>query len=468
MAVENELSGALKKPFEMTFEEFAAAVRPSGAVNRFPPIGAGFDVFSYTVYMNGPLASALPVHSREHTFKDVTLHALTEKLKLSPESARDNLKVAELVALRSSWMSAVLESSVLQPSSERIVDDYTLLTNGMTHPWITGELQKQRALSSKLQPMLARAAANIGNALKDVVPYETSVGMVVAQDLDFTVQQTTDGEVVTHENRRLNTLPVVGSKVMVSYYRGSGQVVNSLENVKISPPFIDANSSDLAVRLEDGEGVAQVILFNSISGFEKFVKAHALSPDLVRQAMDVREAMPKVAEPVPSRELVASPYLDKKSGCLAIGYKEHGVEYSALFSSAGEMASLAKNFDLGPNAIAKARALEASSRGKSSVSEVADRDDWKERSSDTDLRADLVAMGHADIQQRVNGSSYVGKVVAERPLHVAQHIGRGTVVIHDLRTLDKVPAVGDTLTVKYENGRGRVTDMAKADKDMGR
>ena len=37
----------VKKPAEMSFAEFADAMKPTGAVNRFPAIGAGNDVYSY-------------------------------------------------------------------------------------------------------------------------------------------------------------------------------------------------------------------------------------------------------------------------------------------------------------------------------------------------------------------------------------------------------------------------------------
>lgn len=79
---------------------------PSDAVNRFPSIGSGADMLSYTVYMNGAAGRNLPEHLQQHDFKDVTLAALSEKLGLDPKSHRDNLKVAEVVSIRSSYMSA--------------------------------------------------------------------------------------------------------------------------------------------------------------------------------------------------------------------------------------------------------------------------------------------------------------------------------------------------------------------------
>lgn len=459
MATDN----VLNKPSEMSFAEFAEAMKPSGAVNRFPAIGAGDDVYSYSVYMNGPMTAALPEHSLEHTFKDVMLHALTEKLQLNPASARDNLKVAEVVAVRSAWMSAVLERSSETALSAQVVNDYELLTKGLTHPWIADELSKQRALLSKLQPALVRAGIP-----KDVIPKETSIGKVVAQDLNFTFQKTNDGEVVTHENRRLNAMPALGSEVMVSYYRGTGQVVNSLETLKVSPPFIDPVSEDLAIMFDDGKGLEQVLLFNSMASFGKFVKAHGMDTKLVQQAMDAREASPKVVSPLPKRDLVTQPYVDAESGCIAVDYKENGIVYSALFRSATEMASLANEFDLGAKAVALGQLLESGVHGKLPESEIVNRARIKGESSELDLRMDLKQMGHQDVSYSADGASYVGKVVAQSALHVAQHIGRGAVVIHDLRTLDKAAGVGDLLTVKFDKDRGQVTDMVKAEKDLGR
>lgn len=450
------------KPYEMSFAEFATAVKPSGAVNRFPSIGAGMDVFSYSVYMNGPLLTELPAHVQEHQFKDVMVHALTEKLQLNPASFRDNLKVAEIVATRSAWMSAVLERPLGQSSSlsDQIMEDYALLTNGMTHPWIKEELKKQQLLGSKLQPALDCAGVALGSVVPDRAPNEVSVGKVVAQSVDFTVQQTNEGEVVTHENRRLNALPIVGTEVMVSYYRGSGQVVDSLENVKVSAPFIDSESGDLAVMLEDGKGNEQVVLFNSVAGFDKFIKAHGMDSGLVRQAMDLREASPKVVAPPPIRQLVSGVYVETESKCLAIDYQENGAVYSALFGSMQQMETLAKEFGLGAKEIAEGKALEG---GREEISE------WNEKYSELELRADLAKNGFHDIQEStVNGMSYIGKIVAESACHVAQDVGRRVVVIHDMRALDKVAVVGDSLTVKYENDRGRVTNMVREGDGLAR
>lgn len=447
-----------KKPHEMTFVEFAEAVRPSGAVNRFPKIGPGADVYSYSVYMNGPLVSMLPADAREHLFKDVSVHALTEKLGLSWLNPRDNMRVAELAATRHSWMAAVLEASLTREElAPEVSEDYTQLTNGMTHPWISSELKTQMELSKHLKPALA--LAGIG---RDVIPQETSVGRVVAQDPHFTMQTNGDGEIVTHENRRLKDLPAVGDDVAVTYYRGNGQVFNVHEKVKVSAPFVDPQTKDLAVMLETDGAAPSVVLFNSVGGYAKFVHAHGLKESLIETAMDARQASPKLVTPIPPRELITPPYLDKKSGCLAFDYREHGSTYTALFGSAMAMSTRARDFGLSARAIATAQTLEAQQQraGQAGLNVEA---------SETRLRADLKAKGIENfVDTGISGRQYVGRIIAVSPLHVAQDTGRGVVAIHDVRTLDKAPALNDRLTVKFEGGRGQVTDMVKDGKDLGR
>jgi len=450
-----------RSPSEMSFVDFAESMQPSGAVNRFPVIGAGPDVFSYSVYMNGPSASGIPAHFQEQTFKDVMLHALTEKLQLNSASARDNLKVAEMVALRGAWMSSVLESSTEHPLSAEAIKDYELLSEGLTHPWIVEQLDAQRALMSKLQPALLQT-----NIQHDIVPKETSVGKVVGQDQDFTFQKTTDGEVVTHENRRLDDLPAVGTEVSVSYYRGHGQVVNSLENLKVSPPFLDPLSNDFAVMLEDGKGLEQVVLFNSLAGFEKFVKLHGMDRDMVRQAMDLREASPKELPKPPQRQVVKEPYVDAVSGCLAVDYKENAVVYSALFRDAKELSQLASEFGLGREAVQLGASFEDARMSNTPTPDV---DHRKTKESEDVLLDRLKSKGYETFKPSgVEGQVYMGKVVDSSRFHVAQDVGRRVIVVHDVRALDKLVAKDDSMSVKFVNGRGHVNEMVKSSRDLGR
>ena len=478
-----------KKPSQMTFTEFAESMRPRGAINRFPGVGAAADVLTYSVYMNGPMAQTLPRHAQEHTFKDVTLQALTEKLKLNPLSARDNLKVAELVSLRSAWMSSVLETTLTRgENAARILEDFAALSGGMNHPWIRQQVDTQRELSAKLGPTLARAGVD-----KDIVPKEVSVGEVVAQNSDFTLQRTQDGEVVTHENRRLQAIPAVGEAVMVSYYRGSGQVVDSLDKVKFSDPFVDRDSEDLAVRVTSEKGeTPQLVLFNSVQSFDQFVKAHGLDERLVQRAFEARAARPKSEYTAPPREPLGPPYIDDKSGCLALDYVEENVTYTTLFESAQAMADRAAQFGLGAKFVGEGFRLEETMLEMSrmahekhaplvesameGVAIAESTDHWvqidserDEKDSEIDIRAQLSVLGFAFPQKPEGERQYMGPIVAASPLHVAQDVGRRQIVIHDVRNLDKVPAVGDRLNIRAKDGKGVVTDMVKAqDKDLGR
>jgi len=456
----------MNNPAEMSFAQFAEAVKPSGAVNRFPLIGAGRDVFSYSVYMNGPLAAKLPYTSREHEFKDVMVHALVEKLGLDPLSPRDNLKVAEIVAMRSAWMSAVLESSVERSGAlpEPISKDYDDLSDGLTHPWIIEQIENQKALSKRLQPALDSASRTVGRVVRDVPPKEISTGVVVAQNDAFTVQSTDNGEVVTHENRRLEKLPSVGQAATVTYYRGSGQVVSSLENMKVSTPYLEPERGNLAVLVEDGKGVAQVVIFNSITGFDKFIKAHGITNDYVLKAMDLRASFPEPLPPPRDRELVrtgfSAVFVDERSGCLAVNYKEGGVPFTALFRSADEMANLAADFSLDVRDLDDARDLEVESPMPDHVAVA---------NSQSALYKKIDELGYDTIRPSgIDGHQYIGKVVAVSALHVAQDVGRRAISIHRLYALDNVPEIGDSLTVKYENGRAQVSDMVRATKDLGR
>jgi len=55
----------------------------------------------------------------------------------------------------------------------------------------------------------------------------------------------------------------------------------------------------------------------------------------------------------------------------------------------------------------------------------------------------------------------VGPVVARTDFHLVQSVGRDAVIVHDLAKLDKVPAVGKSVAIQYENGRGVVAEKER-------
>lgn len=459
----------MKKPHEMTFSEFAETVRPSGAVNRMPQLGTGQDVLTYSVYMNGPVADELSVDAQEHHYRDVMLHALTEKLGLNPDAFRDNLKVAELVATRSAWMTAVLDASVQRSPagaayrlSQEVVHDYEMITEGLSHPWIQQQIRAQQSLSQNLRPALQAAEVVVGGSVVERVPDEITTGTIVSQNLDFTVQAIGDGEVVAHENRRLAAVPAVGQNVTVTYYRGNGQVFENSQDLQVSAPFIDQKSGDLAVHLLDRENnVQQVVLFNGVASLAKFVEEQGLDPKLVEQGIEVRTANPKTiaTPPKPERTPASEMYIDDKSGCLAFDYLEGGGQHTVLFGSVQALEQYAHEFKIDAKRIEQARTLEAAQNvgrgdpiGEWSLSEA-------KQAANRDY--EMVSIANKD------KGRYMGPVVMETQYHVVQDVGRQAVVIHDKRNLDKVPAVGHRLAVNYEQGRGEVQDRG-ASKGHGR
>lgn len=85
------------------------------------------------------------------------------------------------------------------------------------------------------------------------------------------------------------------------------------------------------------------------------------------------------------------------------------------------------------------------------------------------VRAAAEAGGYKVVEESgAHDRQYIGPIVAKSTLHVAQHIGRRQVVIHDIRSLDREPATGDSLEVKFKDGRGTVVGLDKASKDLGR
>lgn len=65
------------------------------------------------------------------------------------------------------------------------------------------------------------------------------------------------------------------------------------------------------------------------------------------------------------------------------------------------------------------------------------------------------------LQSPADGRRTVGPVVARTDFHVVQHIGRDSVVVHDLAKLDRAPAVGRDVAIEYAAGRGAVVDRAQ-------
>lgn len=443
----------------MSFAEFAKNIKATCAANKFPSMGlGGEDVYSYSVYLNGPLADRLPEAVKVQHVKDIWLTAKTAEAGLNPELFRDNARVLELVAEREAYMAAILEINK-DPDislSEQTSEDYRMLTSKkLVHPFLIQQIEEQKLISKGLKPAIEAASAITGKEVIDRAPREISKGVVVYQSTEFTFQELKGtGEIAVHENRRLDAIPANGTDVTISYYRGQGQVFTNHELV--SAPYIDPKTQDLAVSISDAAGrPTKVVLFNSISSYAKFVGEHDLDDKLIEAAMDLHQQRKKketLVEPV-VRGPVSEVYVDKTSGCLAVDYSENNMAYSAIFGNADGIAKQAKEFGLNADHVAKAKSLEV--KYVVVTPEVID-------ASIVQLVGQLKQTGISNMADPArDGQTLCGKVVAESTLHIAQETGRGTVQVFDKRNLDKLPNVGDTFTVKMAGEQGKVSSLVR-------
>jgi uncharacterized protein (DUF305 family) len=93
----------------------------------------------------------------------------------------------------------------------------------------------------------------------------------------------------------------------------------------------------------------------------------------------------------------------------------------------------------------------------------------EEQSADG-LSLELEVLGYVGQHEQSGATDreYIGPIVAKSELHVAQDLGRGQIIAHDVRRLDCVPSVGGTYSVRFSGGAGRVSSLAKAGAEVGR
>lgn len=431
---------------EMSFAQFAESIRPSGGMNRWPQVGTSHDVVTYSVSMNGDMAGKLGDSARDHEFRDVAIHALTEKLGLDPHSFRDNVKVAELLALRHAYLATVLDASIMNVLTPAVTAEYELVTQGFSHPFVAQEIQSQREFGSLLKPVLDDAVKALGTPVVEKSAAGVSRGAIVSQNAGFTVQSLGDGEIVVHENRRLESQPAVGQNVTVAYYRGRGQVIENMSELTIGEAYVEPKSGDLAVNLTTPNGeVSHVVMFNSMAMVAEFAAEHALDREFVGRAMEAREATPKNAAARPHRVALGDPYLDLETGSLAVDYSENSLRFTAVFSSAEEMEKHRTTLNLSPAALSIAKTIDTQTREQS------------EANVNRSLQSALALAAQSEVKTvDVSSGRYSGVIVAQTAVHVVQDRGRNEVSIHDKRLLDKVPMVGEQLTIAYKGGRADV------------
>ena len=67
----------------------------------------------------------------------------------------------------------------------------------------------------------------------------------------------------------------------------------------------------------------------------------------------------------------------------------------------------------------------------------------------------------ANIQIPAANGASLGEVIGRTDFHLVQSNGRGSVTIHELAKLDRVPALGKTVLIEYSAGRGLVGERGR-------
>lgn len=445
--------------YDLSFPAFAEAIRPSGGMNRWPQLGEAKEVVSYTVSMNGDSAGDLPESARDHEYRDVAIHALTEKLGLDPRSFGNNVKVAEMLALRHAYLSTILEASIPNTIRPEVHEEYNRVSDGFTHPWLQEQIRSQHEHEKMLKPAFEDASKVIGAVNAERAAAGVVHGAIVSKNENFTIQSLGNGVVVAHENRRLEHVPEVGEEVTVAYYRGRGQVIANMNTLRIGEPYVDVATSDLAVNLLDAGGnVKHVVMFNSMAMLNEFSHEHELGRGFVLAAMDARDAVPKQARPQAIREPMGDPYLDPLTHALAVDYAENSMRFTAVFAGASELEKSPLSAQLSQLAMEKAHAIEAQVRTQGDAHVMRSLAAAKDQ-----------AAGMSVSEASPQSGYYVGKAVADTGVHIVQDRGRNEAIVHDKRLLDKVPTLGETFAVEYKSGRGVVLiRQTSKDRNLGR
>lgn len=292
--------------------------------------------------------------------------------------------------------------------SEDVTHDYELLTHGLTHPLLLEQVAMQRAVSQQVEPAIQIAANNVKNSLTERAPDVVNKGQVVSQTSEYTVQlvDAAKNVVVAHDNKKLGGIPPLGADVVISYYRGQGQVFPNSKELNFSGPFVEPKSGSLAMLVSNKENThEQVVLFNNPMEFENFVGAQGLSYGLVKEAVELKVAAQS-----------------KSISNVTQGSRNPNV----VERLSAEVLNAGKKFGIQMDSVKVSQLLEGG------------------RTPD----------GH-----------YIGKVVGidERLGLVYQSLGQGKGTVHRLDTLSKPPVIGEVAEITVKNGRGVV-----ADKSVGR
>lgn len=462
MAGEKSPDVAQVKFHELGFQEFVELARPSASVNRLVGFN-GADTLIYEVFMNGAIGKALGADLERQQFQGAMLHKIVEEVGLDPLSFRDATKVAELVALRHAWQTAiglgvnvakVVSGEEVEPAAI-VKTDWPSVAN-FSHPFIKSVLKDHRALVAQLRPVLRTASMVLGSPVKEIAAQAVNTGTIVAQNGAHTIMDTGGGVVVAHNNKQLDTLPRVGDAVVIAYYRGQGQVFGNKE-VAISAPYLHKTHEDLAIDITDQDsGQKRVFLFNGISSFAHFAAAHKLDRGVVESAIDLLAEKSAQMKARAHREAILPVGIDAATGAISLAYRERGVIYTALFPSEEQLRERAADFDLSSDAPELRLPSNLLPLDRSGPQAMAAALEVSEKNVRTALATDGRSYSEVLSPNVENGGPFSGPIIAMSDFHVAQDVGKGRAMIHSKFDLDRIPDSGHRMSVKYEHGRGRV------------
>jgi hypothetical protein len=155
-----------KKPYEMTFVEFAEAILPSWGTSLGSSTlssdnpewltsvwnSADKRGIYHVFWHNDPLKNELPQEAQKYQLDDLSLYPITTRLGLNPEVEKDNIKASILLAVRNAWITAIQhhygQSTTTIPSctlTNAAAAEYVLLTSGLVHPWIKEQIRQHIA-----------------------------------------------------------------------------------------------------------------------------------------------------------------------------------------------------------------------------------------------------------------------------------------------------------------------------------
>jgi hypothetical protein len=164
---------AALKIHDLTFTQFARAMTPTGGIGLTNPLDVPHSTAQWLAslwdsadkrvtisirWQDTPLKDELPPAALTYHFDDLSLQASALALGLGGGVHADLRKVAELMATRNAWFSAI-EHHCRQSADLLVNDvaqDYVRLScNWLQHPWVQGSVRRYKLEQAREKAVLA-------------------------------------------------------------------------------------------------------------------------------------------------------------------------------------------------------------------------------------------------------------------------------------------------------------------------